>query len=744
MTDLEHLSTAELAALGSGASFWATKAVGAVPAVTLTDGPHGVRLQEGAADHLGLSGSRPATCFPPAVGLAQTWDPELVERVGAALGDEAQAAGVGVLLGPGVNVKRDPRCGRNFEYFSEDPLVSGVLGAAWVRGLQSRGVGASVKHLAANNAETDRMRASSDVDLRTLREVYLRAFHRVVTEARPWTVMCAYNRVNGTYAAEDPWLLGTVLREEWGFDGVVVSDWAAVRDRVAAVRAGLDLEMPATAGRTDADVVAAVADGALERTAVVRAAGRVAALADRVAAHARPGTVVDADAHHALAREAAARAVVLLRNDGALLPLAADEQVAVVGELARSPRYQGGGSSHVAATRVDVPLDELAARLGPAVGFAAGYTLHGTGDAAALRAEAAAVAAAARTAVVFLGLPEAAESEGFDRTHLDLPAAQLALLDAVLAVQPRTVVVLSHGGVVGLGGVRAPALLDGALLGQGGGAAVADVLLGRRDPSGRLAETVPVRLEDTPAYLTFPGEHGHVVYGERGFVGYRWYDARDLDVAFPFGHGLSYTTFEHSDLELTATADGVAVRVAVRNTGDRAGREVVQVYTGLPGSSVARPPRSLGGFAVVDLEPGEQRTVEVLVERTELAHLDVRTDTWEVEGGELVVSVGASSRDLRLTGTLTLPGDRVERPFTLDSTLAELLADPTAADAVRPVLAGTGGPGEEAPGADVLGLLGSLPLDRLLIFGAGRVDRAALEAVLAAANADRGGAVAPG
>ncbi|MGI5120077.1 glycoside hydrolase family 3 C-terminal domain-containing protein [Marinactinospora thermotolerans] len=745
MSETTDLSLEERAALGSGADFWTTKAVGPVPAISLTDGPHGVRKQTGASDHLGLSASIPATCFPPAVGLGQSWDPELVERVGAALGDESQAAGVNVLLGPGVNIKRDPRCGRNFEYYSEDPLVSGVLGAAWVKGLQSRGVGASVKHFAANNAEHDRMRSSSDIDPRTLREIYLRAFQRVVEEARPWTVMCSYNRINGTYAGENAWLLTSVLRDEWGFDGVVVSDWGAVRDRVASVAAGLDLEMPATGGVSDARVVAAVAAGELDAAAVDRSARRVARLAARAAEGAREGATFDVDAHHALAREAAGRGVVLLKNDGALLPLAPGGSIAVIGEFAQAPRYQGGGSSHVNPTRLDVPLDEVRRLAGDGdVSFSPGFTTDGSGDAEALRAEAVRAAAAARTAVVFLGLAARQESEGFDREHIELPREQVELLEAVVRAQPRTVVVLSHGGVLRLAPVAelAPAILDGALLGQAGGGAIADVLFGVVNPSGRLTETVPVRLEDSPAYLSFPGEHGHVLYGERIFVGYRWYDARGLEVTFPFGHGLSYTEFTYSGLELAPSEAGVAVRLTVSNTGTRAGREVVQVYAGLPASEVARAPRWLAGFAGVTLDPGESRTVELLLRREDLAYWDVRQDRWVVEGGDYVISVGASSRDLRLTGTVALDGDGVRPPLTLESTLGEVLADPVAGPVLMEAMSGSALPGVAGDegadlGMDMQRMMASIPIDRMVAFSGGRVDRARLEQLLEHANARR-------
>lgn len=726
------LDLTDQAALGSGASFWTTKAVGPVPSIVLTDGPHGVRRQSGSAtDHLGLSASEPATCFPPAAGLSQTWNPALVERVGQALGDESRALGVHVLLGPGVNIKRDPRCGRNFEYYSEDPLLSGMLGAAWVRGVQSRGVGASLKHFAVNNAEHDRMRASSDVDARTLREIYLRTFEIVVRRGRPWTVMCSYNRINGIYASENLWLLTTVLRDEWGFDGVVVSDWGAVADRVAAVDAGLDLEMPTTGGVSDAEVVSAVHAGRLGADAVARAAERVVRLTQRVTQTGSTAASFDIDAHHDLAREAAQRAIVLLKNDGDLLPLS-QSPLAVIGGFAQEPRYQGGGSSHVNPTRLDIPLDEIRKLAGDQpVNYCSGSDI----------AAAVATAESADAAIVFLGLTAEEESEGYDREHIDLPAAQLELLREVVDAQPRTVVVLSHGGVVRLDAVAglAPAVVDGALLGQAGGGALADVLFGVVNPSGRLVETVPLRLQDCPAYLNFPSESGHTGYGERMFVGYRWYDTRDLPVAFPFGHGLSYTRFEYSDLTVSSGDAGLSVRLTVTNTGARSGREVVQVYTGLPDSRVGRPVRWLAGFTSVTLEPGHGQTVEIPIDRNDLAYWSTDSGRWVVEPGEYEVSVGASSRDLRLSTTVTVAGEEPKQPFTRESTLGELLADPVAAQTIATVLSNASpfGTGDSALGTNLLRMLESVPIGRMAAFSAGKVTREQLDELLASINAQR-------
>jgi beta-glucosidase len=733
MSSIENLSRDEKAALTSGANFWYTKAVADIPAIMLTDGPHGVRKQREGGDHLGLLDSEPATCFPPAVALGSSFDVALLERVGVALGEESKAMSVGVLLGPGINLKRSPLCGRNFEYLSEDPIVSGVLGSALVRGLQSQGVGASLKHFAANNQETDRMRVSADIDERPLRELYLRGFQKVVQDEQPWTVMCSYNRVNGVLASQNPWLLTSVLRDEWGFEGLVVSDWGAVVNRVAALQAGLDLEMPSNGGRSDAELVAAIDRGDLDEAVLDRSAARVAALVDKAVASADPKARYDAEAHHALAREAAGASIVLLKNDG-VLPLATDASVAVIGELARTPRYQGAGSSLINPTQLDDALTELSVLAGRDLPFAPGYDLVGSSS-SKLTAEAVATASAAETVLLFVGVPAAQESEGFDRADLELPAAQLALIDAVVSANPRTVVVLSNGGVVRLSGfsARVPAIVEGWLLGQAGGGAVADVLYGVVNPSGRLAETIPVRLEDTPAFLDFPGEFGHVRYGEGVFVGYRWYDARDMAVSYPFGHGLSYTTFEYSDLELATDASGIIASVTVANTGDRDGAEVVQLYTGVTGSVVTRAPRELKAFAKVQVPAGESRRVELRVARGDLAYWDIRVGRWVVEGGEYSVEVGASSRDVRNSGSVAVDGDALRLPLTLQSTLGEVLADPIAGELIMGTMAASQseiGGALSDPG--LLKMMSSAPLGRLVNFGAATTEQ--LEQLVAGVN----------
>lgn len=744
---LARLSLEEKASLLSGADFWHTAALEGhgVPSIMLTDGPHGLRKQRGSGDHLGLGDSVPATCFPPAVAMGSSWDVDLVRRVGEAIGTEAAVEDVAVVLGPGVNIKRSPLCGRNFEYFSEDPVVAGVLGAAMVDGIQSRGVGASLKHFAANNQETDRMRVSADVDPRPLREIYLRAFQRVVEDARPWTVMCSYNRVNGVYASEDRWLLTTVLREEWGFDGVVVSDWGAVDDRVRALAAGLDLEMPGSRGTTNAQLVAAVADGSLAADVVDVAAGRVLALVDRTRTAVENHATLDVAAHHALAREAAGRSIVLLKNDGGLLPLAKDATIAVVGAFAAEPRYQGAGSSMISPTRLDNALDEIRSLATGSVTYAAGFSTAvdvSETESAGLREEAAAAAAGADVAVVFLGLPARLESEGYDRDDVDLPAAQLAVLRAVVDANPNVVVVLSNGGVVALPfAAGVPAILEGWLLGQAGGGATADVLFGAVNPSAKLAETIPLRFADSPAYLDFPGEFSHVRYGEGLFVGYRWYDARDLDVAYPFGHGLSYTTFEYGSASASTLADGdVDVRVEVTNTGSVAGREVVQVYSSLPVAVTQRPPRELKAFASVALEAGETREVTLRVRRKDLAYWDVRIDSWIVEGGTYTLEVAASSRDVRATVPVEVAGDPVTLPLSRSSSIGEVMADPVAGPILQAAVAEMMGGAPDAAslmpdGVDLQKMLDSFPIGRVGMFAAD-VDPAMIDALLAARTSD--------
>ena len=694
---LARLTLDEKARLLDGSDRWHTEPVDrlGVPAVMLADGPHGLRKQTPEAARTDTRGSYPATCFPPAVGLSSSWDPDLLQRVGVALADEARAAEVAVLLGPGINMKRSPLCGRNFEYFSEDPFLTGELAAAFVMGVQSRGVGTSLKHFAANNQETHRRYVSAEIDERTLREIYLAAFERVVTGAAPWTLMCSYNKINGVYSAENRWLLTDVLRDEWGFDGLVMSDWDAVNLREDGVRAGLDLEMPTSNGVGTQRILDAVAAGTLDEADVDLAVTRVLQLVGRTLPALGPGQTVDGDAHHALAREAAVRSVVLLKNERALLPLASQGgPVAVVGEFARTPRYQGAGSSLVVPTRLDDALTALTAALAGSreVTFAPGFDLESDAADPALIAEAVAHARRAEVVVLFLGLPASYESEGYDRDHMDLPAHQLELLDAVVDANEDVVVVLSNGSAVTVHPWhdRVPALLEGWLLGQAGGGALADLLTGAAEPSGRLAETIPLRYEHTPAVGAFPGEQGTVRYGEGLLIGYRWYDTRSLDVAYPFGHGLTYTTFAYSDLTTTvhdAGADtSVDVTVTVTNTGSRPGREVVQVYVSDPDSAVFRPAQELKGFASVTLAPGESRPVRITLGARAFSWWHVALRRWVLEAGDVEIRVGASSRLIRASGVVRLAGEEIAEPLTADVPLSVWLDHPVAGPRLRELM----------------------------------------------------------
>ncbi len=690
---------AEKALLTTGANYWSTHEIAGLGlrSIRLSDGPHGLRVQDDDnPDHLGLGRSIPATCFPPAVTLASSWDPEVVRAVGTALGREARALGVDVVLGPGIEIKRSPLCGRNFEYYSEDPLLTGRLATAMIEGLQSQGVGACVKHFACNTQETDRLRVSADVDERSLREIYLRAFQIAISDGRPWAVMSAYNRINGVFASENPWLLTTVLREEWRFDGVVISDWGAVHDPVAAVAAGLDLRMPGRPG--DPRVRDALSAGALDEAAVDVVLDRLRLLARRTAPRETPA--VDHDAHHQLARRAAAASAVLLHDTGGLLPIdpARLSSIGVVGELARSPRYQGAGSSAVNATRVVTALDALRSRIGTMtpVSFEPGYVLGPTDDPTGLVDAAVTLARSSELVVLFAGLPASYEAEGRDRTSIELPADQLTLIRAVAAVNPRVVVSLINGSAVTTAGWRdaVGGIVEFWLTGQAHGASITDVLLGDVNPSGKLAETVPVRLEDTSSYLDFPGELGHVRHSEGVHVGYRWFDARRLDVDYPFGHGLSYTTFDYTGLHIAVhdAGDPVAMTVSMTltNAGGRDGAEVVQVYVGDRSRVLQMPERELRAFAKVHLAAGASRRVEMPVARRDLEHFHPAAG-WVFAGGPMLVLVGSSSRDIRLQATVEVAGQPVEVPLTVWSQLRDWLSHPVVGPALGKLIDARGG-----------------------------------------------------
>lgn len=655
---INQLTLEEKAALCSGKNFWYLKALERlnIPSIMLTDGPHGLRKQAGAADHIGLNLSVPATCFPTASALAATWNRELVFQVGQALAEECLQEGVSVILGPGANIKRSPLCGRNFEYFSEDPYLTGEMAASHILGVQSLGVGASLKHFALNNQETRRMTSNSVADERAVREIYLAGFERAVKSAQPWTVMCSYNRINGTYACENKQLLTDILRKEWDFEGLVVTDWGAMNEVVQAVRAGTDLEMPGVDNGNTEKLIAAVRSGELDEAALDRAVERVLNLIEKASASLRPGYHCDLQAHHALARRAAAEGAVLLKNEGGLLPLQGGGKIALIGRFAKEPRYQGAGSSLINPSRLENLYDELGALLGEErLIYAPGYSPKGEPD-EALLFEAREAAARADTVILCAGLTELDEVEGLDREHMRLPEGHNKLVASISAAHPRCVVVLSNGAPVEMPWIAsAPAVLEAFLGGQAGAGAVADILTGRVDPSGKLAETFPLRLEDEPA-RPFPGGPETVEYRESIYVGYRYYDAAQAEVLFPFGHGLSYTSFEYSDLRVREAGGQVKAAFTLKNSGSRPGKETAQLYVRDVRASVFRPEKELKGFAKVELQPGEQRELEITLDPRAFAFYDADSRQWVVEEGEFEILVGASSRDIRLRAVLSLPG----------------------------------------------------------------------------------------
>lgn len=648
----QDLSVLEKAALLSGRNTWESREFphAGIRSLFFADGPHGVRRQTGSSDHLGINASQPATCFPTAATVANSWDTALAEKVGEAIGAEAAYQGVDVLLGPGLNIKRSPQCGRSFEYFSEDPMLAGRLAAAYVRGIQSQGVSACPKHFAVNSQESRRMASDSVVDERTLREIYLTAFEIVVRESEPLAIMTSYNLINGTYAHENSHLLGEILRHEWGFAGAVITDWGGSNDAVAAVAAGGTLEMPSPGLGSAREILAAIEDGRLDGAALDARMAEMRALVSRI----EPGRArkVDLDEHHALARQVARESIVLLKNDDAVLPLKAGTRLAVIGDFAATPRYQGAGSSVVNASRVPNAREAWSAAGFDSVGYAQGFLRDGTRN-EALAEEAVAIASTVDVAVVYLGLDEISESEGADREHLRLADNQVEILARVSAVNDRVVVVLSAGAVVEMPWVdHASAIAHGYLGGQAGAEAMVDILTGVACPSGRLAETHPMALEDTPTHGRFPARGAHAEYREGIFVGYRYYATAQIPVRFPFGFGLSYTTFTYANLRVTdagATFD-------LTNTGLHAGAEVVQMYVARKGGGPAHPDSELKGFAKVHLDPGGKVRVKVPFDAMTFRRFDTAANAWAVDEADYELRIGASSVDVRLRGDYRVAG----------------------------------------------------------------------------------------
>ncbi|NMB46147.1 MAG: glycosyl hydrolase [Firmicutes bacterium] len=740
---VEELTLEEKASLCSGASMWETKPIErlGIPSICMTDGPHGVRLSEGENLEEGLR-AVPATCFPTACGLAATWDTGLLHEVGTALGKESNSLGVHILLGPGVNIKRSPLGGRNFEYYSEDPVLAGDLGAAFVQGVQGQGVGTSVKHFACNNQEYERMNISAEIEERPLREIYLAAFERVVKKGKPWTVMSAYNRVNGIYASEHREFLTEILRGEWGFAGIVISDWTGVEDRVKAAQAGLDLQMPGPASANDQRLIEAVRSGAMAESVLDEIVARYLTVILR-AVESKKGAAFDQDAHHALARQAAAASMVLLKNTEGLLPLQPGtfDSLAVIGGMAQDPRFQGGGSSEVTPTRMDSPLEEIKRAVGgkARVSYQAGYPADDQVDSELLNA-AVETAKNSDVAIVFAGLPAHMESEGYDRSHMLMPKNHVKLIKAVAAIQPRLVVVLNNGSAIALGDWidRVPAVLEAWLPGQGGGRAVADILFGEINPSGKLPETLPVCLSDNPSFLNFPGENGRVLYGEGLYVGYRYYDKKRIEPLFPFGYGLSYTTFQYSDIACSRAqmrdTESVEVSCQITNTGTRGGKEIVQLYVQPGQSRLQRPEKELKAFAKVELAPGEAATVSFSLGYRDFAYYDPLREDWVVDTGTYTVLIGSSSRDVRLETDIQIESSQGPLPLTKDSSLGEWWANDRGRTLLLQLL-----PAEyaellspESPG--VPAFIMNMPFRKLVFFSGGALTEEMLDRLVAAAQ----------
>ena len=677
---LQQMTLEDKAAFCSGHDFWHTKAVErlGVPAVMMCDGPHGLRKQEGEGDQLGINKSIETVCYPTAAALASSFDRDVMKQLGEALGQECQAENVAMLLGPGLNIKRSPLCGRNFEYFSEDPYLAGEMGAAYVQALQSKGIAACAKHFACNDQETLRMSGTSNLDERTLREIYLPAFEAVVKKGKTRSLMCAYNAINGTFCSENKMLLTDILRDEWQSDAFVVTDWGAIKDRAKGVAAGLDLEMPGGPNATGEEIVEAVKAGMLSEADLDKVVLRLLQFVKDSVEQRRPDATIDREECRRLARKLAGECAVLMKNEGRLLPLKKGQKVAFIGEFADKPRYQGAGSSHINVPHAVSALETA----GGAVLYARGYDAHSDTIDEALLREAIETAKRAEVAVVFAGLPDAFETEGADREHMRLPDNQNELIKAVAEANPHTVVVLHGGSPVELPWLQSvPALLCMYLGGEQAGAAAVDLLYGRVNPSGHLAETWPIRLQDNPSYLNFPGEEGVVTYAEGIFVGYRYYDKKEIPVNFCFGHGLSYTSFEYANLKLDkenlTDRDILTVSVDVKNVGAVAGKAAVQLYVRDKESAVRRPVRELRAFEKAALQPGETKTVTFMLDKRAFAYWEPKCHDFFVESGEFVIEIGESSRDIRMAQPVQVEGT-TELPFTVtvNTTIGQLLKHP--------------------------------------------------------------------
>ncbi len=678
---IREMTLEEKAGMCSGKDFWHLKGVErlGIPEVMVSDGPHGLRKQAEEADHLGLNESIKAVCFPTACATACSFDRDLLEEMGERIGDECQAEDLSVILGPAVNIKRSPLCGRNFEYFSEDPYLASQMAAAHIKGVQSKNVGTSIKHFAANNQEHRRMSCSSEIDERTLREIYLAAFETAIKEAKPDTVMCSYNRINGEFASENHWLLTEVLRDQWGFEGYVMSDWGAVNDRVKGLKAGLELEMPGSGGNTDKEIVEAVKNGELEEAVLDRAVERILNIVFKFTDNRQEGKF-DLEEDHKLAAKIAGESMVLLKNEGVLPLPAQGKKIAFIGKFAETPRFQGGGSSHINSFKITSALE--AVKEVAEVTYAQGYDVKEDVIDQAMLDQAVETAKEADVAVIFAGLPDAFESEGYDRTHMRMPDCQNTLISEIAKVQENVVVVLHNGSPVEMPWAdQVKGILEAYLCGQAVGQAEVDILFGKVNPSGKLAETIPYKLSDNPSYLNFPGDGQKVEYKEGVFVGYRYYDTKEMPVRYPFGYGLSYTTFEYSDLQLSSDkikdTDKLKVTLKVKNTGNRAGKEIVQLYVADKTGAASRPVKELKNFVKVELQTQEEKTVEMELDKRSFAWYNTDIHDWYAASGEYEILAAASSRDIRLKKTVYVEST-TELPMHIhmNTTIGELLENP--------------------------------------------------------------------
>ncbi|MFV0466658.1 MAG: glycoside hydrolase family 3 C-terminal domain-containing protein [Lachnospiraceae bacterium] len=688
MIDIEKLlvdlTLEEKASLCSGENFWNTKAVErlGISPMLLYDGPNGLRVQEGKADHMGLNQSATAVCFPTSSAVAASFDKDLAKEIGEVLGNECQALGVSMLLGPGMNIKRSPLCGRNFEYYSEDPYLSGKLATAYIQGVESKNIGACVKHFAANNQETRRLTGNSIVDERTLYEIYLSGFEMAVKEGKPSGVMCAYNRLNGTFAAENKELLTEILRDNWGFDGMVVTDWGAVKDRVRGIAAGLDLEMPG-GGQSkinDQKIVQAVNEGVLSEELLNLTVYRILSFLSKTLENHQEKAAFDKEADYQLAVEAAKECAVLLRNKKQILPLKEEQKVAFIGGFVEKPRSQGSGSSHINSAKLPTIKDCIENRVN--ITYAKGFSLDEDTVNEEWMKEAVELAKASDVAVVFAGLPNRFETEGMDREHMDIPNNQNKLIKELTKVQPNLVVVMHNGAPVTMPWANeVAAILEMYLAGDGVSEATMSLLYGESNPSGKLAETFPLKLEDNPSFLNFPGENGTVTYHEGVFVGYRYYEKKKQDVLFPFGHGLSYTEFSYSDLKISKESamdnEDFEVSVTIKNTGGHIGKEVVQLYVGQQNSEVSRPVKELKGFEKIELQPGESKEVTFMLNKRSFAYYETKIQDFYAPAGTYVISVGSSSSDLRVKDEIQLDASEyLPIEITMDTTIGDLFAHP--------------------------------------------------------------------